>query len=115
MGKSNIDKAKKIIHSHSGFQNVIRLIPDIGYVKVKPDAINKKGYFITIVQETIEAKDIIEYFTDRFNKSFSKKDERNKIIFEGYSEGESKGKKVSIIRFYYRANLFERKLLFKSF
>jgi len=114
MGKSKLDRANKFIKSQGFENNVLRFIPDISHIKVKPDE-NKRGYFITIVQDIIEATDIIDYFTDRFNKRFSKKNEKNKIVFEGYSQGDNKGKKVSIIRFYYRANLFERKLLFKSF
>lgn len=100
----------KIIQSHGFDNNVIKLIPDIEHIRVRSD-IDKKGWNITIFQEVIEAPDIVIYFTDRFNKKFSKKDIKNKIVFDGYYEGVHNGKKVSFIRFYYRANLFERKLL----
>jgi len=48
MGKSRLDKANKFIKSQGFENNVLRFIPDISHICVKPD-VNKRGYFITIV------------------------------------------------------------------
>ena len=75
---------------------------------IKNDKIGH-GYYVSIVQKTKEACDIIEYFIKRFVDKYSDKNKhKNKFIFKGYKNGQNiKGDKVSIVNFYYEFNIFE--------
>lgn len=108
-----VKSKKKIASICKGYEfekYVINRIVDIDYVKIMPDKIRKKGYFITIIQKDIEAPDIMDDFKFKF-KEYSLKT-KNKIEFIEYVNAYAKkGKPVSIIRFYYNTNLFEKSLL----
>lgn len=106
------DKVLKHFRENSFDKNVIDLIVDIKYITVKIDKLKKTGYHVTIMQETKEADDIRSYFIDRFRRRFSKINLKNKFTFIDYTNGICKGEDVSMITFYYRYNLFEKKIFF---
>lgn len=100
----------KSIQKEGFDRNVLDMIVDIDYIKVKEN-ISKGGYHLTIAQKTIESTDIIEYFTDRFKKRYSQKGTKNKFVFETYnwrSISTSNRSGYSSITFFYRYNLFEK-------
>lgn|GEM_PF-3857330 len=93
-------------------RNVLNLIVDIDYLKAKEN-LSKGGYHLTIAQKSKESKDIMEYFIDRFKKRFSHKNPKNKFIFESYNNNvysTSNRDGYSTITFFYRYNLFEKKV-----
>lgn len=110
---TGIDKDKVLKHfrENSFYENVIDLIVDVNYINIKVDKLKKTGYHISIMQGSKESGDIRLYFTDRFRRKFSK---RNKFTFVDYSDCIVKDKVVSMVRFYYQANLFERKVMFNT-
>jgi hypothetical protein len=87
-------------------KNVMQLIVDIDYIKIKYSKRND-GYRISIIQKDKESSDIVEFFIDKFKKRYKDSD-KAKFIFEGYSCATNRGKDVSNVIFFYKYNLFEK-------
>lgn len=102
--KSN-KKSNKLLSSiySCGLTDILKEVIDIKSVNIKEDRKSKKGYYITIIQVEKESQDIVDYFKERFRRRYPK---TNKLYFEFYSNSE-----FGIIRFYYKANLFERSFI----
>jgi hypothetical protein len=95
--------------SYGLYDNAISLIPDVDYIKVKLDKKIKEGYYITVIQTCLEADDIIQYFDNRFRLNFK---DKSKFRFIGFNKITNKGKEVTSVQFYFRMNLFDRKLCY---
>lgn len=99
------------VKSFGFYEDVISLIVDVDYIKIKLDKKVKQGYYITIIQNSEEAPDIIEYFTNRFKNKFK---EKSKFRFIGVNPITQQGKCVTSTQFYFRLSLFDRELSYKN-
>lgn len=89
------------------FERFLFKVVDPNYIKIKVGYHNdEKGFYVSVIQHTKEAKDIMQDLTDEFRKKST-----DKFRFLSYSTND----KNSIVTFFCKLNLFDRTRIINGF